>query len=83
MIDLLPTLCELEDTEVGHAQFGRSLVPALTGQTATHRDAAFSEGGFRLGENRREPLAGYSYDVKTPLLHGEPGRSPRRRHPHR
>jgi arylsulfatase A-like enzyme len=73
MIDLLPTLCELADTAVGHVQFGRSLVPILTGQTSTHRDAAFSEGGFRLDEEpQNEPLAGYPYDVKTALLHEEP-----------
>jgi len=73
MIDLLPTLCELADTEVGHVQFGRSLVPMLTGRTTTHRDAAFSEGGFRLDEERQnEPRAGHPYDVKTSLLHDEP-----------
>ena len=73
MIDVLPTLCELTDTEVGHVQFGRSLVPLLSGQTSVHRDAAFSEGGFRLDEEpQNEPLANYPYDVKTSLLHDEP-----------
>jgi arylsulfatase A-like enzyme len=75
MVDLLPTLCELAETEVGHVQFGRSFVPVLTGQTATHRDAAFSEGGFRIDEEpQNEPLAGYPYEVKTSLLHDEPER---------
>lgn len=73
MIDLLPTLCELADTEAGHVHFGCSLVPVLTGQTSIHRDAAFSEGGFRVDEEpQNEPLANYPYDVKTSLLHDEP-----------
>jgi arylsulfatase A-like enzyme len=73
MIDLVPTICELAETDVGHVHFGRSLTPVLTGQRAQHRDAAFSEGGFRVDEEaQNELLAGYPYDVKTGLLHEHP-----------
>ncbi len=73
MVDLLPTVCELADAEVGHVHFGRSLVPALAGRTKQHRDAAFSEGGFRVDEEaQNELLADYPYDVKTTLLHEQP-----------
>jgi arylsulfatase A-like enzyme len=73
MIDLVPTWCDLAETEVGHDQFGRSLVPVLSGHRETHRDAAFSEGGFRLDEEVRNELpAEFPYDIKTGLLHEQP-----------
>ena len=50
MIDLPATLCELAETDIGHRQFGRSLAAVLTDPTRTHRDRAFSEGGFRVDE---------------------------------
>lgn len=73
MIDLPTTICEMAETEQAHAQFGRSLVPVLDGSSASHRLHAFSEGGFRLDEERQnEPEAAYPYDVKTQLLHTQP-----------
>jgi arylsulfatase A-like enzyme len=73
MIDLVPTLCELAEADVGHVQFGRSLVPVFSGRATRHRDAAFSEGGFRVDEEpQNEERAKYPYDVKTELLHDEP-----------
>lgn len=73
MVDLVPTLCELAEAPIAHVQFGRSLVPVLSGRTVQHRDAAFSEGGFRLDEEPQNELrADHPYDVKTSLLHDEP-----------
>ncbi|HEX4776865.1 MAG TPA: sulfatase-like hydrolase/transferase [Acidimicrobiia bacterium] len=74
MIDLVPTLCELAETEVGHVQFGRSLVPALRGHAErARRDVAFSEGGFRVDEETQNELrAEYPYDVKTAVVHDRP-----------
>lgn len=73
MIDLLPTLCDLADVQVEHVHFGRSLIPAIDGAVGAHRDAAFSEGGFRLDEeSQNEPVAGYPYEIKTKLLHRQP-----------
>lgn len=73
MVDLLPTLCELAEVDVGHVQFGRSLAPVLTGREERHRDAAFTEGGFRIEEARQNELvADYPYDLKTSLMRDEP-----------
>jgi arylsulfatase A-like enzyme len=73
MIDIVPTICELAEVELGHVQFGRSLVPLLEGRSTQHRDAAFSEGGFRPDEEAQNELrAAYPYDVKTTLLHDQP-----------
>jgi arylsulfatase A-like enzyme len=73
LVDLLPTLCEVAETEPQHVHFGRSLVPVLAGGTNPHRDAAFSEGGFRIDEaDQNELTAKHPYDVKTSLLRDEP-----------
>jgi arylsulfatase A-like enzyme len=73
MVDLPATVCELAETPLDHVQFGRSLVPVLTGRSGEHRDAAFSEGGFRLDEEaQNELVASYPYDLKTVLLHEQP-----------
>ena len=45
LVDLLPTLLDAAGIELGHTQFGRSLMPVLRGETAEHRQYAFSEGG--------------------------------------
>jgi len=45
MIDLLPTLAEACGMELGHTQYGRSLLPLLRGETTEHREYVFSEGG--------------------------------------
>jgi arylsulfatase A-like enzyme len=50
MVDLLPTALELADTEAQHTHFGKSFVHLLEDASGEHRDAAFSEGGFRLGD---------------------------------
>jgi len=50
MNDLYATLMDLVGLEPGHHQLGRSLVPAITGEAATGRDAVFAEGGRLLGE---------------------------------
>jgi arylsulfatase A-like enzyme len=50
MVDLLPTVLELAETEAHHTHFGRSVVPLLDDASLPHRDAAFCEGGFRLAD---------------------------------
>ncbi|MBD2847666.1 sulfatase-like hydrolase/transferase [Paenibacillus sp. IB182496] len=49
LIDLPATVAELTGLPLDYTQFGRSLVPLLTGEAAEHRDAVFAEGG-RLPE---------------------------------
>lgn len=50
MTDLYPTLMELAGLEPQHYQHGRSLCPLMRGETDTHRDAVFSEGGHHPDE---------------------------------
>jgi len=71
MIDLLPTLCELAEAEVGHTHFGRSLLPAIrTG--GEHRRFACAEGGFRLADADLLETAGWIYQPKADLQHQRP-----------
>ncbi len=42
-VDIYPTLCELAAVPVPHVLEGQSLVPVLTGQKASVKDAAFSQ----------------------------------------
>jgi arylsulfatase A-like enzyme len=72
MIDLMPTLLDLGETEASHTHFGRSLVPVLTGADTQHRDAAFAEGGFIRAEEHQLETAGFPYDLKTRLQREDP-----------
>ncbi len=45
LVDFYPTVVELAGLPDTHTQFGRSLLPLLLGETDTHRDVVFSEGG--------------------------------------
>ena len=49
-IDVLPTLLELNGIPLSCNQNGRSLLPLLRGQTDSHRDAVFFEGGYGRDE---------------------------------
>jgi arylsulfatase A-like enzyme len=59
MNDLYATLMELTGLEPKHYQLGQSLVPAINGDPATHRDAVFAEGG-RLAEEDHWGIEGLS-----------------------
>ena len=72
MVDLLPTLLELAETEATHTHFGRSLVPLLENPRAHHRDAAFCEGGFRPSDEHLLEAAGWIYEPKGRLQHERP-----------
>lgn len=50
LVDFTATVCALADVDLGHQQFGRSLLPLAAGETDTHRDAVFCEGGRLPGE---------------------------------
>ena len=45
LIDFYPTVAELAGLADTHTHFGRSLLPLLRGDSTTHRDAVFCEGG--------------------------------------
>jgi len=50
LIDFTATVYELAGTKPDYDHFGKSLLPVISGKIKTHRDAAFCEGGRRLGE---------------------------------
>ncbi|MCB1692272.1 MAG: sulfatase-like hydrolase/transferase [Pseudomonadales bacterium] len=72
MVDILPTLLELADTQASHTHFGRSLVPLLEDPRAFHRAAAYSEGGFSIDELDLLEKAGGEYARKAQLQHDQP-----------
>ncbi|MFP3903557.1 MAG: sulfatase-like hydrolase/transferase, partial [Armatimonadota bacterium] len=49
-VDILPTLAEACDIELGHTVFGKSLMPLLRGETDKHKPYAYSEGGALMEE---------------------------------
>lgn len=73
LVDVFPTLLDLagvpDDT---HPHFGRSLVPRLRGEVATHREYAFSEAGFTVEEEPWLERPPYPYDLKGDLQHADP-----------
>jgi arylsulfatase A-like enzyme len=70
MVDLLPTLLELAGTEPAHTQFGLSLTHLLDDGARSHREAAFTEGGFALRERdrmERVPFGHYAAKVQLQI----------------
>ncbi len=67
LVDLLPTMTEVADHEVGHTHFGRSLVPTLGDPTTGHRRYAFAEGGFLRSESHLLETSGPPYRIKADL----------------
>ncbi len=73
LVDLMPTLLDVAETEAGHTHFGRSLLPLLNGETEIHRDVAFSEGGFSPADNDLfEDVMEGRYATKTRLQREQP-----------
>jgi arylsulfatase A-like enzyme len=73
LVDVLPTLVELADTEAPHSHFGRSLVPVIEDPSAVHRATAFSEGGHRLDEPHvLEEVFEGPYREKAAIQHRDP-----------
>jgi arylsulfatase A-like enzyme len=72
MVDLVPTLSEICDLALAHTQFGASLTGLLSNADGTHKDAAFSEGGFTAGEESLLETADFPYDLKAAIEHEDP-----------
>jgi arylsulfatase A-like enzyme len=73
LVDLLPTLCDLGEAEVGHTHFGKSLLPIFEGgESAVHRDFACAEGGFRASDGRPTDGGFWIYQHKADLQHHRP-----------
>jgi arylsulfatase A-like enzyme len=50
LVDFRATVEDFTGLQPGYTHFGKSLRPLLSGQTSSHRDAVFCEGGRRHGE---------------------------------
>lgn len=50
-IDIFPTILELADIHTPYTHFGKSLLSLIRGETESHRDAVYAEGGY----DPREP----------------------------
>ena len=67
LIDFPATVYALTGIEAGYDHFGRSLLPLLAGESDSHRDAVFCEGGRRRGE-RQCMETGEQRQTRFPLL---------------
>jgi len=56
LVDFPATVFAMTGIEPGYDHFGRSLLPVIAGETDTHRDAVFSEGGRLHGERQAMEL---------------------------
>lgn len=52
LVDFSATVYDVTGIDPGYDAFGKSLLPILAGETDTHRDAVFCEGGRRYGETQ-------------------------------
>ncbi|MES2464743.1 MAG: sulfatase-like hydrolase/transferase [Armatimonadota bacterium] len=50
LLDLTPTVLDIAEIPLKHTQFGRSLVPQISGAPGDPTRAAFAEGGYALHE---------------------------------
>ena len=67
LIDVPATIEAVAGIRPGHTHFGRSLLPVIAGETETHRDAAFCEGGRLHGERHCMELESEDNQVPTGL----------------
>lgn len=56
LIDVSATIEDVTGITPSHSHFGRSLLPAIAGETDEHRDAVFCEGGRLEGETQAMEL---------------------------
>jgi arylsulfatase A-like enzyme len=67
LVDFPATVEALTGIAPQHTHFGRSLLPAIAGETAEHRDAVFCEGGRIHGETQAMELDSTASHVPTGL----------------
>lgn len=73
MIDLLPTLLDLAETDATHTHFGRSLLPVIDDPSVEHRPFACAEGGFRVSDSHlTEGISTGIYEPKSRLQREQP-----------
>lgn len=69
MVDLVPTMLEISGIGESFSHNGLSWIPLLCGDATTHKQYAFSEGGFLTSEEPILEQAPYPYDLKAGLQH--------------
>jgi len=72
LIDVVPTVLALARLQAPHHHFGRSLLPVLDDPRHSHREYAFTEGGFSTREEPRMERGPFPYDLKGQIQHREP-----------
>lgn len=76
MIDLVPTLLQLGGVNETYHHFGLSLVDAMNAlrndTILSHKDYAFTEGGFLIDDEPLLEQGPFPYDIKGALQHDDP-----------
>lgn len=73
MVDLLPTLLDLAETEAAHTHFGKSLLDVIDDPSIEHRPFACAEGGFRPSDRHlMEGISAGIYEPKSRLQREQP-----------
>lgn len=67
LVDFPATVFDILGLDAGYTQFGRSLLPLLTGDIDSHRDAVFCEGGRLDGEEHAMEKESSSHTDPTGL----------------
>jgi arylsulfatase A-like enzyme len=67
LVDFSATVEALTSIEPAHTHFGRSLLPLMAGETTTHRDAVFCEGGRAVGEVQAMELESWTDGDRSSL----------------
>lgn len=73
LIDFTATVYDITGIDPGYDHFGRSLLPVLAGDTDTHRDAVFCEGGRLKGETQAMERGSAAHIVPTGLYYPRVG----------
>jgi arylsulfatase A-like enzyme len=67
LIDFPATVEDLCGLHLGYTHYGKSLLPLISGQADTHRDAVFCEGGRLPGESQAMELESLDNQIPTGL----------------
>lgn len=67
LVDIPATVSDLCGVKLGYSHFGKSLLPLISGQVESLRDAVFSEGGRLPGERQAKELESEDNQVPTGL----------------
>ncbi|KAH7392211.1 sulfatase [Phaeosphaeria sp. MPI-PUGE-AT-0046c] len=76
MVDLVPTMLQLGSVAETYKHYGLSLVDAMhstvNNATISHKDYAYTEGGFLIDDEPLLEQGPFPYDIKGALQHDDP-----------